>query len=205
MLERFETEVIMHRIGRLAVRLRVVRDFDAVLDHYADTVPNAVASIPYYAHLWPSAIGLASHLEATYGTLRGVACLELGCGLGLPALVAATLGADVTAMDFHPDNRAFFEANAALNGLPIRYLELDWNVTAPPARYGLVMASDVLYENGSAPAFANFAMQARAPGGVVLLADPGRRHVQEAVTAFEAGGMTSRVDVVAGVFVVTLR
>ena len=49
--------------------------------------------LPYWAHLWGSAVALA---EAVAGEdMRGRRVLELGCGLGLPSIAAAQAGAYV--------------------------------------------------------------------------------------------------------------
>jgi predicted nicotinamide N-methyase len=50
--------------------------------------------LPYWAELWPAATALAAALPAQLG---GVRVVELGCGLGVPSLVAAARGAEVTA------------------------------------------------------------------------------------------------------------
>ena len=57
--------------------------------------------LPYWAELWPSGLALARHVAAR--ELRGLRVLELGCGLGLPALAAALRGADVLATDWAED------------------------------------------------------------------------------------------------------
>ena len=43
--------------------------------------------LPYWAELWPSGIALAEGGEIVSLPLAGLRVLELGCGLGLPALV----------------------------------------------------------------------------------------------------------------------
>src|SRR5215470_3089340 len=47
--------------------------------------------LPYWAELWPSGLALAQHVAMR--DLQGMRVLELGCGLGLPALAAALRGA----------------------------------------------------------------------------------------------------------------
>jgi len=47
--------------------------------------------LPYWAELWPAARALAAALPP----VAGLRVVELGCGLGLPSLVAAAGGAEV--------------------------------------------------------------------------------------------------------------
>src|SRR3954465_10627681 len=53
--------------------------------------------MPYWSVLWRSGVALAR--ELAHETLAGRRVVELGCGLGLPSLVAARAGADVLATD----------------------------------------------------------------------------------------------------------
>ncbi len=59
-------------------------------------------------------------------TLAGVRVVELGCGLGVPSLVAAARGADVTALDWAEDAVSLLEQNAARNGLALAAAVHDW-------------------------------------------------------------------------------
>ena len=97
--------------------------------------------LPYWAELWPAARALAAALPDVHG-LRVV---ELGCGLGLPSLVAAARGAIVTATDWSPDAIELLRDNAARNGLAIRAEVRDWREPWA-ARFDLALAADVLYE-----------------------------------------------------------
>lgn len=77
--------------------------------------------------------------------LDGVRVVELGCGLGVPSLVAAAHGARVTAVDWAADAIELLARNAARNGLSVRAELRDWR--APWAeRFDLAIAADVLYE-----------------------------------------------------------
>ena len=71
--------------------------------------------------------------------------LELGCGLGLPSLVAAARGADVTAVDWAADAVALLRRNAARNGLALGCEVHDWRRPLP-RMFDLALAADVLYE-----------------------------------------------------------
>jgi predicted nicotinamide N-methyase len=98
--------------------------------------------LPYWAELWPAALALAGALPAR---LEGVRVVELGCGLGVPSLVAAARGAAVTATDFAPEGIHLLRRNAERNGIPLRVEVHDWREPWPE-RFDLVLAADLLYE-----------------------------------------------------------
>ncbi len=62
------------------------------------------------------------------------------------SVVAAKLGAQVTASDGHPDMSDALARNAALNEVAIDYVVYDWSRGEAPAPFAVVLASDVLYE-----------------------------------------------------------
>ncbi len=121
--------------------------------------------LPYWAELWPAASALVAALPER---LAGVRVLELGCGLGLPSLVAAARGAEVTAVDWAEDAVALLGSNAARNGLPLVSEVHDWR--QPLTRtFDLAIAADVLYERRNvAPVLAR--LREAAPEALVGLA-----------------------------------
>ena len=96
-------------VGDVSLTMETPPDLDALLDRAAADDPQAVDAIPYYAILWPAARSLAVHLWDIREELSGRRVIELGCGLGLPGILAARLGAQVTATDFHPDNGTWLQ------------------------------------------------------------------------------------------------
>jgi len=98
--------------------------------------------LPYWAELWPAGKALAAALP----DVRGLRVVELGCGLGLPSLVAAARGADVTATDWADDAIAQLRENAARNGLALHAERRDWREPWA-ACFDLALAADVLYES----------------------------------------------------------
>jgi predicted nicotinamide N-methyase len=111
---------------------------DALLDEAAFARDEF---LPYWAELWPAATALAAALP----DVAGLCVVELGCGLGLPSLVAAARGAEVTASDWAEDAVALLRENAARNGLELRAEVRDWREPWPE-RFDVVIAADVLYE-----------------------------------------------------------
>ena len=120
--------------------------------------------LPYWAELWPAATALAEALP----DVEGVRVVELGCGLGLPSLIAAARGATVTATDWSADAIELLSANAARNDLRLSAEVRDWRV-AWPDRFDLVLAADVLYEHRNVePVLAR--LRELAPRALVALA-----------------------------------
>jgi predicted nicotinamide N-methyase len=123
------------------VRLRVLRPTapDDLLDEQAFARDEF---LPYWAELWPAATALATALPER---LPGVRVVELGCGLGVPSLVAAARGAVVTATDWAADAVTLLKRNATANGLEVRAETRDWR-DPWQEEFDLALAADVLYE-----------------------------------------------------------
>jgi predicted nicotinamide N-methyase len=134
--------------------------------------------LPYWAELWPSARVLAERVGAL--ELAGRRVVELGCGIGLPATVAALGGAEVLATDWYEEALAFTRANAAAAGTRLDTLPVDWR--SPPAEllarapFDLVLGADLLYEERNGEALAALLPRLLPPGGLALIADPRRPH-----------------------------
>lgn len=198
-------------IGDVSLTMETPPDLDALLDRAAADDPQAVDAIPYYAILWPAARSLAVHLWDIREELSGRRVIELGCGLGLPGILAARLGAQVTATDFHPDNGTWLQHNAALNGVSLDYAQLDWNAFLEPGserasrsldgRFDLVVGSDLLYERRHIPALICAIGALCAPGGHAVIADPGREHLPLFVTGMEQDGWRATLRPVDDIYV----
>ena len=128
--------------------------------------------VPYWSVLWRS--GLALGHEVSRRRLGALRVVELGCGLGVPSLVASRSGAAVLATDGSAEALELLARNASRNGLALDTARVDWGSPArllAHAPFDLVLAADVLYErDGVAELLA--LLPRLAPR--VLLADPGR-------------------------------
>jgi predicted nicotinamide N-methyase len=163
-------------------------DFEALRDEEG-MAPGR--PLPYWARLWSSASLLAQELAARPPG-PGTRVIELGCGLGLPSVVAARGGAAVLATDGHSDAVAFAAHNLALNELEATVVCADMadNADALVERgpFDLVMASDVLYTVNNADALLTLAPRLLEPNGEMWLADPdragGRRFLAAARSLF---------------------
>ena len=176
------TKTIHRTYNSHKITLQVISDFDAVLDYCAEHYPDNTDMIPYYADLWPSAEALAQHIADNHQNLSGKRIIELGCGLGLPSLLCAKLGADVTATDFHPHNKTNFNRNALNNNLNnITYRNMDWSRPHNNlGKFDIIIGSDLLYEAKQIKSLTSAIPTLLAPNGTFILADPGRDHIQTA-------------------------
>ena len=153
------------------VALLAPRDGEALLSEEAFEQEEF---LPYWAELWPSAMALARAVARR--PLTGRRVIELGCGLGLPAIAAAIAGGRVLATDWSPDSVAITARNAERNDAELATAVYRWD--APPESLGppwpLVLASDVLYEGRNVPTLLALLPRLTAAAGEVWLADPGR-------------------------------
>ena len=162
-------------------------DIDALIDVAAFERDER---IPYWANVWESAVVLAEELAGHDGS--GLRLLELGCGIGLPAIVAARRGFAATASDYEEDALEAVRYNADRNaapGLAVRLL--DWrDLPADLGSFDRVVAADVLYERHHATALAAVLARTLAPAGIGLVADPGRARAADFEPACRAVGLT---------------
>ena len=155
--------------------------------------------LPYWADIWPASTILSAHLvslankagQRTRG--RG---LELGCGVGLVTLGAMAAGYDMLATDYYTDALAFTRANAWKEfGRSPETRMIDWRRFPRDVKgFDLILASDVLYEKEYALILPTIFKRALAPGGMVILADPGRIGVPEFRDECKAVGLVIRSE-----------
>lgn len=130
--------------------------------------------LPYWADVWPSSIILAEKLLELNGS--GRTALELGCGVGLSTLAATSAGFDVLSTDYYEDALDVTRANVFRNlGSLARTRLVDWrHFPEDLGTFDLVFASDVLYEKEYAELLPILLRRLLVPGGIALIADPGR-------------------------------
>lgn len=148
--------------------------------------------LPYWADVWPSSIILAGKLLELDGA--GKTALELGCGVGLSTLAATSAGFDVLSTDYYEDALDVTRANVFRNlGTIARTRLVDWrHLPQDLGTFDLVFASDVLYEKEYAELLPVLLRGLLAPGGISLIADPGRVAAPVFVEACAANGLVIR-------------
>jgi len=177
-------EVIQHSGDAVPCRLTLttLRDLNSTIDRMFEELerlgqPELLERLcPYFGVIWPSARALALEVLES----KPCSVIEMGCGLAIPSLIAATKGFKALATDFHPQVERFLRFNRTPNGAEnLRYREWDWQSGAPLGEsFEWVIGSDLLYDKELPQPLARTMAQALAPGGRITLTDPGRPYLQ---------------------------
>jgi predicted nicotinamide N-methyase len=161
----------------------------------ADLVQASASELPYWATLWPGARMLAKAIFEEQWT-SGASALEIGCGLGLPGIVALSAGLKITFSDIDPMALQFASANARANGFfEFETLLLDWREPPAGLQVSALLASDLVYEVTNVEPLVKFIRRALAPNGLCLMADQDRLPSEAMRRTLEDSGLafTSKV------------
>jgi predicted nicotinamide N-methyase len=197
----YDTVSTIEKIGSFPVHLMALRDVDKALDEICkkydpknqEEEELLLDLCPYFGIIWPSARALATFMSERKTLFTKKRGIEVGCGLGLPSILAARMGSVMHASDFHPDVNAWVKQNADLNEVKIDYVKWDWTDANPPApiqfhSYDFVLASDVLYEQRHPEELARALARLVHPKGSIYLSDPGRSYLERALQELETLG-----------------
>lgn len=174
--------------GEVALSMYCVADLAAHVDAERLLAADEVEEPPYWMHLWPGARALAARL-ATEPSLVGARVLEIGCGLGLPALLAAVRGARVVATDRRAEPLLLLERSAALNRVHIDVVQMDWSATAVRGGFDWVLGADVAYDGDDEESLAAVCAAHVGAAGRLLLADSVNTHRSGLATRLAAAGL----------------
>ncbi len=183
-------------------------DLEALWEGMTEEKFLADERLPYWVEIWPASIALSDWLLTQRHALQGQPCLDLGCGLGLTALVGQSLGAKVLAMDYEPEALEYAQYNAWLNKVPQPlWFVADWRAPAIKAgAFSFIWGGDIMYERRFVEPVLNFLEYALAPGdngrggndrgnndrgGRAWLAEPNRNVYAFFEEQLEARGWTS--------------
>lgn len=151
--------------------------------------------LPYGVALWPSAIAMAHEIASRAKEVAGRTILELGAGVGLPGIVAASLGGGVVQTDRDELALQLCRRNGERNSVSsLAYRLADWTAWEVTGQYDWIIGSDVLYGESLHPQLRQIFETNLAPQGQILLADPFRGASLRLLEAMEADGWAVRFN-----------
>ena len=128
----------------------------------------------YWAEIWPASVGLARCLMRG-PSLAGQRALDLGCGIGIAGLAAATRGAEVTFADLSEDALDFAMFNArGVDPQRVHRRCFNWFDSTIEGSFDLLLMADVAYEERNFDPLLRHLRQCLGDGGAAWITDPFR-------------------------------
>ena len=197
---KYPTVTRTRKIGNKVYVVEAIRDLDEAIDLICEAMtpdeqldPFAEDLCPYFGILWPAAEALAEYIAENASLVKNKTVLELGCGLGLPSLVASHLGGQVLATDFHPDVEEYFLRNCRHSSVECEYQRLNWREENVSQKFDVVIGSDVLYESKHPREVALGLLRFVKEDGMIILSDPGRSYLQQFLSAMNDLGVSEEM------------
>jgi predicted nicotinamide N-methyase len=154
------------------------KKFNILLPKYLDRFINsndALGDFPLWAKIWKASWVLSAYL-ADMPVQPDKRFLEIGAGVGLVSIVAASFGHQITMTEYNPDALNFAHANAHLNNcpdLPIR--KLDWHRPRIKGKFDTIVASEVTYRQADFSALIQLFRSYLQPRGQIILVSEMRK------------------------------
>jgi predicted nicotinamide N-methyase len=171
-------------IGQLQLQILQIKDMEAYIENLAASAgTDKNLDLPFWAKIWPTSLLLSYMLTSSY-PVQGYHVLELGAGVGVCGLVAASLGAQVTLTDVHPDALLFARINVLKNKLEdrVQLAAVDFTTDHMHHAFERIIGSEVLYRDAAYAPLVHFLDQHLSQTGEALLA---KSHIFQAKGFFD--------------------
>lgn len=149
------------------------RKFSLLLPKYLYGFINphdVLHDFPLWAKIWPASWVLSTYL-ADMPVDANRQFLEIGAGVGLVSIVAATFGHRITLSEYNPDALNFARANAHCNNcLDLPIIPLDWQRPRLKARYDFIVGSEIAYKKAYLDPLLQLFKSHLKPDGEIILA-----------------------------------
>jgi predicted nicotinamide N-methyase len=165
------------------------KTFHILLPKYLHRFINPIDvfhDFPLWTKIWKASWVLSGYL-AEMPVDAGKRLLEIGAGVGLVSIVAATFGHQITMTEYNPDALNFAQANARLNKcshLPI--LKLDWHRPQLTDKFDKIVGSEVTYMEAHFAPLIRLFRSALKPGGEIILASEIRKGGKDLFKRFKS-------------------
>jgi predicted nicotinamide N-methyase len=150
--------------------------YEAVKTIYADLLAlDPATPFPYWAKVWPSATALHNVLQKHSSLIRDKTVLELGAGVGLPALMIADITNSIQISDYNLDAVELLRKNIEHLELEnAEALKLDWNALPETIHPEVIILSDVNYDPTQFETLTKLIEKFIHQGSTVILSTPQR-------------------------------
>jgi predicted nicotinamide N-methyase len=150
--------------------------YEAVKTIYADLLAlDPATPFPYWAKVWPSATALHNVLQKHPSLIRDKTVLELGAGVGLPALMIADITNSIQISDYNVDAVELLRKNIEHLELEnAEALKLDWNALPETIHPEVIILSDVNYDPTQFETLTKLIEKFIHQGSTVILSTPQR-------------------------------
>lgn len=102
--------------------------------------------VPFWARVWPSALGMCKFLEANTALIQGKRVVEWGAGLGLPSLLSAHFATEVLCTDCSTEAMELVCQSVALNKLRnVNCASFNWHSPEALPAFDVLLLSDINY------------------------------------------------------------
>ncbi len=163
------------KIRDIHLNLLKVTDLEHLLggkDPFAD-----VSAFPFWIKLWEAAMVLADVMSTMEPEGDNRRVLELGAGIGVPGLVAAARGFEVTLSDYEPHILDFQRVSAMASGLEknVDVTIIDWKKPPELPAYDIILGAEILFRDEFFKPLLKVFDRYLKPDGVIYLAHDARR------------------------------
>ena len=130
---------------------------------------------PLWAKVWEASWVLADFIAGLPAD-SGKRFIEIGCGLGLVGVVAASFGHKVVMTEHNAEALKFARANAELNHCSdVEIIDLDWNSPSLYGRFDYIVGPEVVYHEKDFEPLKNLFERLLESDGEVILCEGIRR------------------------------
>jgi predicted nicotinamide N-methyase len=170
------------------IRLHLAHEAIALWQKTEDELAELGLPPPFWAFAWAGGQALARYVLDHPEVVAGKRVLDFASGSGLVGIAAAKAGAaEVLAADIDPYASAAIVLNAEANGVDITPLSRD--LIGETGDWDIILAGDILYEQGLAARVITWLEVEQARGVAVRIGDPGRSYMPreklEALATYE--------------------
>lgn len=141
-------------------------------------------AFPYWTKVWSSALGMVEYLSRNPDLVRDKDVLEVGAGLGLPSLFAASLAKEILVTDYLQEAVELLSLNISdLNNVLATLL--DWRAIPSSLKPEVLLLSDINYEPEAFEDLLKMIRHFLSIGTHIIIATPQRIMTREFVGLVE--------------------